>query len=591
MRSSAAEPLEPVSFSHRFLWASVAWLLIAASQPGLGRSQGFGHTGMVALAPWALVCCRPGRKAFLAEWLAASVGLFCLMLWMRHLFIWLVPYLALVPALYYGLGGWALRRFAARWPLALAAPAAWMLAELARWYMPPPSSFGWWRLGTFQHDTEWVSGSSRVWGVWGLTWVSAALGGWVADLWRTRGLGPEEAPRHPMRTVHLLGLGPLVLAIALTILVPAPATTAGPRVLLIQPGIEQKLKAGGQSALHIYLDMLRGTAEGLAGSEGPVDLVCWGETMFPYNLIQPDAVQAFRERGANLPEVTGRSYDEERIANHQQAVRELIVAAMFGPPARTGAIAANLARLPDLPSEVLGEGGLLGDAAFVTGIKELVPHGDGLMHRNALALWQDGKLLGTAGKVHLVPAAEDPGIWVHLPVVPAVMQSVGGFVPDFVSPEMVEVLELPRPEGGGVWRIAGTVCYDQVFDDPFADRAGEVDLHLVLSNEAWYEDSAEMDHMLAFARLDAISTGRSVVRATNSGISCVIDPTGHLLGQIEDVDGRRKMVRGQLALEVPVPLERTWTPWARTYRWQRWGWALLLLFLLHRSRNRTPHEG
>ncbi len=100
-----------------------------------------------------------------------------------------------------------------------------------------------------------------------------------------------------------------------------------------------------------------------------------------------------------------------------------------------------------------------------------------------------------------------------------------------------------------------------------------------------------MDHMIAFARLDAISTGRSVVRAANSGISCVLDPTGRLLGRVEDSDGHYKMVTGHLSLEVPVPVERGWTPWARTHRWQPWGWALLCLFLLLRSGNRTPSEG
>ena len=247
--------------------------------------------------------------------------------------------------------------------------------------------------------------------------------------------------------------------------------------------------------------------------------------------------------------------------------------------------------LPGLPAAVGRAGGLLGGAAFVTGIRELVARGDELRHRNAAALWVDGLLVGTASKVHLVPAAEDPGIWVDLPLVSGVMKSVGGFVPDFVDTDVVEVLDLPRRSGSGTWRIGATVCYDQIFDDPYAARAGEVDLHLVLSNEAWYEDSAEMDHMVAFARLDAIATGRSVVRATNSGISCLIDPSGALLGVIEDAEGRRKMVRGSLTVEVPVPRERAWTPWARSYRWQPWIWAALCLALLARSGRRSPRGG
>ena len=121
----------------------------------------------------------------------------------------------------------------------------------------------------------------------------------------------------------------------------------------------------------------------------------------------------------------------------------------------------------------------------------------------------------------------------------------------------------PAPLGGG------TVCHS---------------LLRLLSNEAWYRDSLDMDQMVAFERLDAIATGRSVVRATNSGVSCVLDPSGALLGRIEDAEGRRKMVAGHLAVQVPVPVRRTWTPWARTYRWQPWLWAALCLAILASAR-------
>lgn len=560
--------LEEVSPRTRFLWALVAWLGVAASQPGLVRADGFGHMAFICLGPWALVCCRPGRRAFLMEWLAAAVGLLLLMLWMRHLFAWLVPILALVPALYHALSGLALRRLARRYPLALAAPAAWMLGELLRWTLPPPLSFAWWRLGSFLHDTEWVAGSARVWGVWGLTWICASLGGWFADLWRLRSVAPGQAPPFPSRLVHVLGVGPLVLGIALTVLVPAPATEAGPRVLLVQPGIEQELKKAGASRQQVWADMTTATAAGLAATEEPVDLVCWGETMFPYSLVTPGA-RAALERGENLPAFTGRTLTLEALADHEQAVEVLLERAFF----------RGLAPRPDLPEAVRGRP-LLDGPAFVTGIRELISHEGDVRSRNAAALWVDGELAGTASKVHLVPAAEDPGIWVELPLIPDVMLRVGGFVPEFVGADVVEVLELPRRSGGEPWRMGATVCYDQIFDDPYAARAGEVDLHLVLSNEAWYRDSLEMDHMVAFARLDAIATGRSVVRATNSGVSCVLDPSGALLDQIEDADGRRKMVAGHLAVQVPVPVRRTWTPWARTYRWQPWLWAALCLAIL-----------
>ena len=70
--------------------------------------------------------------------------------------------------------------------LVLAAPVAFGVAELLRWHLPAPFSFGWLRTGELLHDTLWLSGSARVWGSHGLTFVLGALGGLAADVYRAR---------------------------------------------------------------------------------------------------------------------------------------------------------------------------------------------------------------------------------------------------------------------------------------------------------------------------------------------------------------------------------------------------------------------
>src|SRR6185503_308938 len=84
-------------------------------------------------------------------------------------------------------------------------------------------------------------------------------------------------------------------------------------------------------------------------------------------------------------------------------------------------------------------------------------------------------------------------------------------------------------------------------------RTADVDFHLVVSNEAWFEHSLEADQMIAFSRLAAISTGRSIVRATNSGISCVLAPDGSEVARLRLGDEDRQ-VRGTLRATVPVPV-------------------------------------
>lgn len=548
-----------MSSSRRFQLLVLSWVVIAAAQPGFLRGEGLSFLIPVALVPWALAAStQPDgmsrRRAFVQEWLAASLGLFLLMFWMRHLFPWLVPILGLVPALYHAGSGVLLRRMGGM-PLAVAAPAAWMLGELARFYMPPPLSFGWWRLGTWTHDLAPLNGSARVWGAIGLTWVCVAFAGYIADLIR----GKRSV------AVHLCGAGPLVLGLLLGVLTSAPDTKDGPRVLLVQPGIEQDLKKGGMRGEQIWVQMLHATEAGL---EEGIDLVCWGETMFPATYVQPEARQAF-EDGANFPSYTGVEAKPGYFENMERRIDLWLDRALFG-----GEGGEEYLEQMGAPAATRGPHGLLGDTAFLTGIRELVTQDGELRHRNSVGLFTANGLAGIAGKVHLVPAAEDPGVFVSLPLVPGIMESVGGFLPDFIAPPRVETLPL------GEWVIGASVCYDQIFDDPYADAAGEVDLHVMVTNEAWYVDSAEMDHMIAFARLDAISTGRSVVRAANSGVSCVLDPEGRVLGRVEDESGAYKMVAGHLLMTVPVPVERKETLWARTHRAQPFAWGGLALLLV-----------
>ena len=180
-----------------------------------------------------------------------------------------------------------------------------------------------------------------------------------------------------------------------------------------------------------------------------------------------------------------------------------------------------------------------------------------------------------------MPGAEDLQSTRHLAFVRDIMRSVGGYVPDFVAAERAAVLELEARDGRS-YQVGVSICYDGAFDDPFTlpARSPALDFHLIASNEAWYEDSVEMEHMLAFARTMAVATGRSIVRATNSGISCVIDPEGRERVALA-VGGQRRMVRGTLVATVPVPVRKDstapgTTPYARTGAWH---WVLWLLLI------------
>jgi len=606
----------------RFAAVLTTWVLLNLAQPGLLRPDGFGHLAFFALAPWAYAASarplvREGRsaraasaRAFVAEWLAHALGLLGWFFWMRHLLPWLLVPMALVPALYLAAGGILLRRLAVRWPLALAAPMAYVAAELVRWHLPPPFSFGWLRTGELMHDTLWLSGSARVWGSIGLTYVLGALGGLGAEAWRRRG-----APL-PVST-WVLGVGPLVVGAALSFGLPAPPTAGSVSILIAQPGIEQSLKIGRSDYFNEELTPfveevqagLRAAAaspvETGVGPTGAPDFVLGGESIL-FGRLVPDEVRAAFERGVRPPEWSSHANDSWRELNDLNLALRAVVALFCGPGAADvpagseadmrrvvewlfGAPARPRASAPWLRATLAGERLLPAGTQFLAGLEAWDVVDGELRRRNALGLWNAaGRLVGTAPKVQLVPAAEGLDPVRYLPFAVEAMRQIGGYVPDFVAGERTTVFVTTRRDGTPL-HIGATVCYDNAFDRPYTEplRRGPVDLFVVASNEAWYGDSCEMDQLLAMARMRALVTGRPVVRATNSGISAVLGGDGRTLGVLE-VDGRRKMVRGHLALDVPLPADpAARTFFVRTEGGQPWAWALVVLGLaLARPRSR-----
>ncbi|MFT5051312.1 MAG: apolipoprotein N-acyltransferase, partial [Chlamydiales bacterium] len=586
----------------RFGMAFFSWLLIVISMPGMGRHDGFGHIAFVALIPWALVCSRPGRRAFLAEWGAAAIGLFLTYLWMRMLLPWLVPIMGAVPALYAAASGILLRRLARRYPLAVAVPVAWMASELTRWLLPVPLSFGWWRLGTMSHDSLWFAGSARIWGVWGLSYVFAAFAGGVADWLRAR-----ELERRWSLGSKVAGFGPLLLAVAFSFLIPPPASRPGPSILMVQPGIEQKLKTYSNDPLReLFLPNCTLTFEALAeieaAGEPAPDLVAWGESMLTQPVVEASALEGVAA-GMQPLEWAGWKADIDGFESLAARERVLVQGLLFGQTAEQGRLAEVLRSDPPAwaASVLAGRPLLPQGSSFFCGAESIFAHEGAIRRRNAGFIWDaEGRRSEPAPKVNLVPGAEDLRGFQHLDFMLDIMLEMGGYIPDLVAADETVVLPLTARDGE-TYAMATTICFDNSFDDAYMVpmRREPVDFHLVASNEAWYESTVEMDQMAAFSRLIAQSTGRSVVRVTNSGISMVLGPSGAELAVLE-VDGQRKMVAGTLQATIPVPVrgpggEASTTFYVRTEIWQLWGWGLAILVLAYLAgnsdRNRGPEPG
>jgi apolipoprotein N-acyltransferase len=177
---------------------------------------------------------------------------------------------------------------------------------------------------------------------------------------------------------------------------------------------------------------------------------------------------------------------------------------------------------------------------------------------SALLIDTDGMIRDAYDKNLLIPLTEYVPLAAYLPI--------GRWFPhvqDFGAAADTPALRL------GPWRIATPICYEAIRAD-FVRRmvvASQPNLLVTLANDAWFGDSAEPWMHLALSRLRAIEHRRYLVRATNSGISAIVDPAGRVLAQSGLLT--RENLRGTVHL-----LDRP-TLYGRVGDWP--GWAAVVL--------------
>ncbi len=101
------------------------------------------------------------------------------------------------------------------------------------------------------------------------------------------------------------------------------------------------------------------------------------------------------------------------------------------------------------------------------------------------------------------------------------------------------------------FRLSPFICYEIVYPDLVRDYARNADLMLTISNDSWFGSSIGPIQHLQMARMRALENGRYLVRATNNGISAIIDEQGHVTARSE------QFVRTTLSGEVQVLIGST----------------------------------
>jgi apolipoprotein N-acyltransferase len=140
---------------------------------------------------------------------------------------------------------------------------------------------------------------------------------------------------------------------------------------------------------------------------------------------------------------------------------------------------------------------------------------------SAFLVGADGMIRDAYDKNLLIPLAEYAPLASLLPAIARWFPHVE----DFRAADATPALRL------GPWRIATPICYEVIRPEFVRRMVERSQPHLLvtLANDAWFGDSQEPWLHLALARLRAVEHRRFLVRATNSGVSAVVDPAGQIV--------------------------------------------------------------
>lgn len=115
--------------------------------------------------------------------------------------------------------------------------------------------------------------------------------------------------------------------------------------------------------------------------------------------------------------------------------------------------------------------------------------------------------------------------------------------------------------------VGVAICYEVAYPDTTRKNAIGTDFLLTVSNDAWFGTSAGPLQHLQMVQMRAIETGRWFIRATNTGVTAIIDEQGHIVKRAPQFE--RTVLRGDVESREGI------TPF------MRWGsYPLLLLSAL-----------
>ena len=377
-------------------------------------------------------------------------------------------FLALFPALAGAII--AASRVAAGAKLALVAPAVWTFIEWMRgWIL---TGFPWLALGYSQIPASPLAGYTPVLGVYGVTLATAVSAGLIAVLWQSKDEGgrmkAEGAPLEPSFGFSFI---------------PHPSSFILRIIVHPSSFILLALWLGGWGLQHIQWTQPAGEAVTVSLIQGnvPQDLK-W----------RPERVRATLD-------------DYRRLA--LSAPAQLIVLPETALPLFLEHVPRDY--LDELAAHARRNGG-----DILIGVPERQPGG----HYYNTVVSIGASQTQFYRKSHLVPFGE----FIPLrPVLAWIVSVLSIPLQDFSAGPLN-----PRPLAVAGQRVAVNICYEDAFGEEIIRQLPHATLLVNVSNVAWFGRSIAPQQHLQISQARALETGRYMLRATNTGMTAIVNPRG-----------------------------------------------------------------
>jgi apolipoprotein N-acyltransferase len=442
-----------------------------------------------------------------------------------------------------------------------------------------PGGFSWYLLGYTQHDVLEVIQVADLAGVYAVTFLICVINALLFEVLFARAwfrawfVGGAARADQVGGRLGLLGQGLAVLALFLATLVYGSyrlhqdTQVPGPRVALLQGNLEQRIRIqasdgsdrdGSKEAQNTMLKHYYDLADEAARHRP--DLVVWPETSYPGHWVEMSP----------------------------------------GVPTRGSEMLAVYVAHRWRTDVLLGISGCVYD-------EDGWPHG----YNSAVLINRSGNCVGRYGKIHRVPFGE------YVPLRHSVPW-LNRFAPydfDYSVQPGEEFTRFPMVDReGNQFTFGVVICYEDTVPEmarPYGggDGRAPADFVVNISNDGWFDGTAEHDEHLAICRFRAVETRRSVARAVNMGISAVIDSNGRVLQPgknkgsedvpVWDVPAESqaplpvsewagfKQVQGVLLATIPI--DNRPSLYARWGNWLPWScWGLIAVGLVVPFFSRRP---